>query len=148
MIRRPPRSTLFPYTTLFRSQALIVLRHGDHANVYLLPINESFGDEQQLVVADDVLGTPDELQRVVERLGVEGPDLLAREQVILVRTHIREGTLRQPLVLVGREPEAQRVDDLAREALLNVEHVLQRAVELIRPERRIGPGVHELRRYA
>src|SRR5438105_10403223 len=26
MIRRPPRSTLFPYTTLFRS----VLGHGDH----------------------------------------------------------------------------------------------------------------------
>src|SRR5260370_18359826 len=25
MIRRPPRSTLFPYTTLFRSQALIPL---------------------------------------------------------------------------------------------------------------------------
>src|SRR5438874_10767663 len=24
MIRRPPRSTLFPYTTLFRSQALLV----------------------------------------------------------------------------------------------------------------------------
>src|SRR5258705_6869637 len=27
MIRRPPRSTLFPYTTLFRSQAA-ALRHG------------------------------------------------------------------------------------------------------------------------
>src|SRR5690625_6277173 len=26
MIRRPPRSTLFPYTTLFRSQAVGVLR--------------------------------------------------------------------------------------------------------------------------
>src|SRR5260221_2317512 len=26
MIRRPPRSTLFPYTTLFRSQQLAVLR--------------------------------------------------------------------------------------------------------------------------
>src|SRR5689334_24680293 len=26
MIRRPPRSTLFPYTTLFRSQVQIVLR--------------------------------------------------------------------------------------------------------------------------
>src|SRR3712207_7966854 len=25
MIRRPPRSTLFPYTTLFRSQVLVVL---------------------------------------------------------------------------------------------------------------------------
>src|SRR2546426_1235132 len=28
MIRRPPRSTLFPYTTLFRSVAL----HGDHGD--------------------------------------------------------------------------------------------------------------------
>src|SRR3712207_7912928 len=28
MIRRPPRSTLFPYTTLFRSKALA---HGTHA---------------------------------------------------------------------------------------------------------------------
>src|SRR2546422_3119228 len=28
MIRRPPRSTLFPYTTLFRSHLKIVLRGG------------------------------------------------------------------------------------------------------------------------
>src|SRR5256885_4516574 len=28
MIRRPPRSTLFPYTTLFRSQMLAVARYG------------------------------------------------------------------------------------------------------------------------
>src|SRR5947208_13214195 len=28
MIRRPPRSTLFPYTTLFRSRAEIVLMRG------------------------------------------------------------------------------------------------------------------------
>src|SRR6266581_4729775 len=27
MIRRPPRSTLFPYTTLFRSSCRILLRH-------------------------------------------------------------------------------------------------------------------------
>jgi len=39
MIRRPPRSTLFPYTTLFRSQtrgqiakAFIVLRRADDAS--------------------------------------------------------------------------------------------------------------------
>src|SRR3712207_8070254 len=32
MIRRPPRSTLFPYTTLFRSDApLEMLAHGGHA---------------------------------------------------------------------------------------------------------------------
>src|SRR2546422_11533204 len=28
MIRRPPRSTLFPYTTLFRSHVPLALRHG------------------------------------------------------------------------------------------------------------------------
>src|SRR3712207_8570473 len=30
MIRRPPRSTLFPYTTLFRSQAHDPVRHRPH----------------------------------------------------------------------------------------------------------------------
>src|SRR5258706_4009345 len=30
MIRRPPRSTLFPYTTLFRSQKLRPRRQGAH----------------------------------------------------------------------------------------------------------------------
>src|SRR5256885_16500815 len=34
MIRRPPRSTLFPYTTLFRSLGPLVARHG-HADVSL-----------------------------------------------------------------------------------------------------------------
>src|SRR5438874_3287304 len=28
MIRRPPRSTLFPYTTLFRSRGRVVVEHG------------------------------------------------------------------------------------------------------------------------
>src|SRR3712207_7750582 len=30
MIRRPPRSTLFPYTTLFRSQSIDTVSNGDH----------------------------------------------------------------------------------------------------------------------
>src|SRR5689334_24823538 len=34
MIRRPPRSTLFPYTTLFRSPVLLHVRHrGDREGV-------------------------------------------------------------------------------------------------------------------
>src|SRR2546422_6223502 len=40
MIRRPPRSTLFPYTTLFRSQSLAqgaqIVRHGGDALVRLV----------------------------------------------------------------------------------------------------------------
>src|SRR5256885_3425842 len=33
MIRRPPRSTLFPYTTLFRSPSLETLRSWDEASL-------------------------------------------------------------------------------------------------------------------
>src|SRR5260370_16048832 len=38
MIRRPPRSTLFPYTTLFRSGCL--------KRVYLFPITQSNGRDE------------------------------------------------------------------------------------------------------
>src|SRR3989441_11761183 len=39
MIRRPPRSTLFPYTTLFRSQIRVELRlcHGAISNAIGVP---------------------------------------------------------------------------------------------------------------
>src|SRR3712207_7773959 len=35
MIRRPPRSTLFPYTTLFRSNEVVLARDGVEAIDYL-----------------------------------------------------------------------------------------------------------------
>src|SRR3712207_8258597 len=37
MIRRPPRSTLFPYTTLFRSDAVRLGHFGDFRQQGLLP---------------------------------------------------------------------------------------------------------------
>src|SRR5215204_6828504 len=36
MIRRPPRSTLFPYTTLFRSAVRVAVISDVHANLYAL----------------------------------------------------------------------------------------------------------------
>src|SRR2546425_3618281 len=33
MIRRPPRSTLFPYTTLFRSILVVIVEDGDDGRV-------------------------------------------------------------------------------------------------------------------
>src|SRR2546430_4109206 len=36
MIRRPPRSTLFPYTTLFRSVFVLVRTNGEHGPEDLL----------------------------------------------------------------------------------------------------------------
>src|SRR3712207_7933027 len=54
MIRRPPRSTLFPYTTLFRSQAL---EHGQQAGQVAdeasgLPARQ-FGDVRILLLRHD-----------------------------------------------------------------------------------------------
>src|SRR2546430_12274039 len=37
MIRRPPRSTLFPYTTLFRSESRRGRRHHDLGGAHLVP---------------------------------------------------------------------------------------------------------------
>src|SRR2546422_8577292 len=52
MIRRPPRSTLFPYTTLFRSQV-----EGERPGVVPLPLLGELGDEAG--VTDGVPGRPE-----------------------------------------------------------------------------------------
>src|SRR5260221_7980030 len=41
MIRRPPRSTLFPYTTLFRSEVVAL---GNHLRAPVVVAAEPFGD--------------------------------------------------------------------------------------------------------
>src|SRR3712207_7181011 len=52
MIRRPPRSTLFPYTTLFRS---LVDRVGDHV-ADLVVGGRDGSDTSDLLLARDLLG--------------------------------------------------------------------------------------------
>src|SRR2546423_3344339 len=39
MIRRPPRSTLFPYTTLFRSYHVLFLQGGASLQFSMVPLN-------------------------------------------------------------------------------------------------------------
>src|SRR5690242_21406057 len=62
MIRRPPRSTLFPYTTLFRSRRRLARRHqlvegsdhvpGPHLAGVLLVVVEVLGRQRPLLVAE------------------------------------------------------------------------------------------------
>src|SRR2546430_11886745 len=46
MIRRPPRSTLFPYTTLFRSEELVALLRNGHESRSLKQILQFFRSEE------------------------------------------------------------------------------------------------------
>src|SRR3712207_8887601 len=67
MIRRPPRSTLFPYTTLFRSAGVVAAQHGDGVTDLLRTRRAAHGDREHLrrhlrrqaEVAGDELGGDD-----------------------------------------------------------------------------------------
>src|SRR5256885_3752835 len=45
MIRRPPRSTLFPYTTLFRSTALAMFRKGHQQDAWTVLVSTGRSEE-------------------------------------------------------------------------------------------------------
>src|SRR3989449_4404660 len=76
MIRRPPRSTLFPYTTLFRSLCRRVARHHRRAR---RPIRCAAVAERRLSNLRDPHGAPargerrDPGRRVFVRAGAVGP---------------------------------------------------------------------------
>src|SRR2546430_7588189 len=54
MIRRPPRSTLFPYTTLFRSRALRMLIDGGiDAGVGIAPVLPGISDRPELLARSE-----------------------------------------------------------------------------------------------
>src|SRR2546430_5208833 len=55
MIRRPPRSTLFPYTTLFRSEVEDVLADMKRQKVHLAIVLDEFGGTAGLVTMEDLL---------------------------------------------------------------------------------------------
>src|SRR2546426_5430340 len=66
MIRRPPRSTLFPYTTLFRSE----LRHRGIA-ARLEPVR-----------AGETILVPDRRHPGVEEIGAEGDEVACVREVV------------------------------------------------------------------
>src|SRR2546426_12763006 len=82
MIRRPPRSTLFPYTTLFRS--LVIL--GDDAgltDVAGRPLLDAQGQPAQLGSGQEAVALDEShfgvVQRILERFEVLGKDPAKRQ---------------------------------------------------------------------
>src|SRR5256885_5518883 len=88
MIRRPPRSTLFPYTTLFRSVLGQAQAHEQHARLDVVV------DERQRRgrLIEMVLVEPVDERLAALRLedhGLEGPDLaLDRKSTRLNSSHL------------------------------------------------------------
>src|SRR3712207_8051053 len=86
MIRRPPRSTLFPYTTLFRSRrpwSAATCRPGSRTSRTASPERVTFtpvgghGPLQHVAAHDVVVGEP---LRQLARLGVPQPHAVAEAQ--------------------------------------------------------------------
>src|SRR3712207_8380801 len=79
MIRRPPRSTLFPYTTLFRSLAVVpevdqeVGREPDHPPA---------GEEQEQVPALDEQEHREDEERLVGRSEEHTSELQSRQYLV------------------------------------------------------------------
>src|SRR5256885_7057830 len=96
MIRRPPRSTLFPYTTLFRSKALL----------FEQPLVD--GRTSQFPVAINTMGSR---KRIAIALGRETVDEIAQEIQLILKakppTDLREGwsLLKQGIHLLHARPK-------------------------------------------
>src|SRR2546426_8199796 len=89
MIRRPPRSTLFPYTTLFRSRVL----HGQGAELAFSYQGGAFG--RRAVPLAEGIGA-----KIIEKADVE--DLKTVERVFDVRSEEHTSELQSPCNLVCR----------------------------------------------
>src|SRR5256885_11160362 len=95
MIRRPPRSTLFPYTTLFRSVEELLHHHGDPAD----PVQVAHHESARRAHVHQVGHAPADRVEVVElQLDVRLPG--DREQMQRSEEHTSE--LQSPCNLVCR----------------------------------------------
>src|SRR3712207_8277373 len=84
MIRRPPRSTLFPYTTLFRSfvfdQAALERLH-DHTETSQL-LGKRIAAQQVVVGVDQARGDFIERSRTLERSEEHTSELQSRQYLV------------------------------------------------------------------
>src|SRR5256885_9480576 len=100
MIRRPPRSTLFPYTTLFRSLGIAAAQvagwqHGLHAGM------PEHGLGGQAHLAEQALGAA--TGEVEHRLGVRARGLRAADDGhVVLRSEEHTSELQSPCNLVCR----------------------------------------------
>src|SRR5438270_7630545 len=84
MIRRPPRSTLFPYTTLFRSRRFQFRLPQLERDLQHLPLRTAAGGEQLLFLFDQLAADFDALpqQQVLERSEEHTSELQSQSNLV------------------------------------------------------------------
>src|SRR2546427_7103225 len=98
MIRRPPRSTLFPYTTLFRSPAAVKLAAGDSTNLSVKVLDQTGTPLQGSVQATSV----DPTKATVGVAGDALPDPTHTTTVLRVRSEEHTSELQSQSNIVCR----------------------------------------------
>src|SRR3712207_8609363 len=117
MIRRPPRSTLFPYTTLFRSGALAVQRPQLVAGEALLGLAQQVAELDQALdlralLAHQQVADPGRRGRLGQRtdLAGEGPVPRGAGVLLALPAHRDELLGRHRVQLVGHLVEIHAAD--------------------------------------
>src|SRR5256885_400912 len=112
MIRRPPRSTLFPYTTLFRSVLVVTVVGGLEPERAVEFVGMSARDRALHRVLDIAVGVEAGFEVVLVKVQVEGLQVL-----VLLVAQIGDGELADVVVVldiaVGREFAVIGLDGLA-----------------------------------
>src|SRR5258708_11569317 len=121
MIRRPPRSTLFPYTTLFRSRILVDVSKNTSQPVYIgdfANVERCYQDPDQIARFDGapsvLLSVEMQKGRNIVELGEQINQALARVRPLLPPDLKLDLIADQPSVV------QERIGDLQREFLLAI----------------------------
>src|SRR5256885_10124791 len=86
MIRRPPRSTLFPYTTLFRSRCIQRIQQRGLCSAVQWGVQAAHGDVV-LVMDGDLQHDPGLIPKMLEELR-GGQDIVDRKSTRLNSSHL------------------------------------------------------------
>src|SRR5256886_16545871 len=87
MIRRPPRSTLFPYTTLFRSWGISTHYQGQHGEKRISDRGKAFGIESKTIDGNDPEVSYRELSAAMEYVRTERRPFLLEAMVSRLYGH-------------------------------------------------------------
>lgn len=103
---------------------------------------------QQCIVSDDIESVLQVFEGPFQPIYGKQHDLMFRPEIALVGSAIDDGFLRHDTAFMESELQLQGLQNRARDLFLNVEHIIEHAGILLRPEMCIVCCIDQLRRDA